>query len=156
MASPGNSPAHTLQGASRTTGGLLRGHALGNTANLADFHDIEPISFMPVQPAPGRVRVYQSRDATKPAMTLRHEVTSTLHPVLSTLAGRYSPVRSKYFFFFKYQHQIPTSIQRTTNVFLCLRTMIGLSRADIVLPSKITLHWHGRSIMVKICYHFLL
>lgn len=103
MASPDNSPVRNLRGASRTTGGVLRGHAQGNTGNLADFNDtpLEPISFMPVDMS-GCVRVYQSRnevDTGKPSMVFHHEVTPTIGPVLTTLADLYSPIKSEYVYF---------------------------------------------------------
>ena len=37
----GSPPPNNLQGASRVTGGVICGHALGNVSNLADSSDLE-------------------------------------------------------------------------------------------------------------------
>jgi hypothetical protein len=94
MASPPDSPSY-LQGASHTTGGILRGRALGNVYNLAD-----EISF-DQQPGPvmGKVHIYTSLENpgdSNPHMSLKHEVTGTLAPVLEKLGTQYSPVKSMY------------------------------------------------------------
>ena len=81
-----------MQGASRTTGGVLRGQAQGNVFNHADGSDVFDMG-----PRRGKVHVYTSlRDPAlhKPDMTLAAEVTSTLKPVLKALARSYSPVHS--------------------------------------------------------------
>jgi hypothetical protein len=94
MASPPASPPrNVLQGASRTTGGVLRGRALGNVFNHADGGDN-----IYVGPRKGKVLVYQSpKDPMnqKPDMSITSEVTPRLKPVLKSLARKYSPVRSK-------------------------------------------------------------
>ena len=89
MASPPISP----QGASRMTGGILRGRAHGNVFNHADGGDE-----IHVGPRKGKVFVYQSpRDpmAHKPDMSITSEVTPQLKPILKSLARRFSPVRSE-------------------------------------------------------------
>ena len=97
MASPPNSPSRGLQGASRVTGGLLRGRAHGNVFNFADA-----ITFKDTHhPATGKVHVYQTHsepDTTPPYMSFKHNVTADLAPVLEKLAIQYSPIRSKFFF----------------------------------------------------------
>ena len=94
MVSPPVSPPRiALQGASRMTGGVLRGRAYGNIFNHADGEDE-----IRLEPRKGKVLVYHlPRDPTihKPDMSITSEVTSQLKPVLTTLARKYSPVRSK-------------------------------------------------------------
>ena len=45
----------------------------------------------------GKVLLYTSRDLdASPAMTISHDTVSRLPPVLQKLAGRFSPIRSKF------------------------------------------------------------
>ena len=79
----------------RTTDGVFCGRARGNVFNHADDMDamLEPGL------RKGRVHVYTSHcdpEAHKPDMSLTSEVSSTLKPILHTLARNYSPVRSKH------------------------------------------------------------
>jgi len=96
MASPPATPSASrdaLQGASRMTGGILRGRALGNVFNHADGEDE-----IQVVPRKGKVFIYQSPQdpmAHKPDMSIVSEVTPQLKPILKTLARKYSPVRSE-------------------------------------------------------------
>lgn len=92
---PSRSLTPDLQGASRTTGGILRGHARGNTFNIADAdetaaHQLQPEYY-------GRVLVYESKAAdAKPVFTIKHHVTPHLKPVLIELGRKHSPIRSKF------------------------------------------------------------
>jgi len=88
------SPAVDLQGASRTTGGILRGRAQGNVFNNADA---ELALDYGLERRVGRVQVYTAyADPTtvKPDMELKHEVTPKLTKVLKVLSRKYSPIRS--------------------------------------------------------------
>ena len=59
MISPPTSPSRNLQGASRTSGGFIRGRALGNVFNLADASDLQmDLDFTLV--VPGKVYIYES------------------------------------------------------------------------------------------------
>jgi hypothetical protein len=88
-----------LYGSSRTTGGLFRGHALGNTLNTADFNDLEDV-FHPVL---GRVLVYSSKEDPanlsiqnmKPSAFIKHNVTPSIKPVLTKVAEKFSPIKSE-------------------------------------------------------------
>ena len=61
MASPPNSPPHhSLQGASRTTGGVLRGRAHGNIFNHADPGDV----MTGLGPRKGKVHIYIPKGPT--------------------------------------------------------------------------------------------
>ncbi|KAF8229151.1 hypothetical protein L208DRAFT_1288055, partial [Tricholoma matsutake] len=95
MASPPGTPSrHELQGASRITGGILRGHAQGNVYNIADRIEYEG----DISPTTGKVFVFWSHgnpDTSEPYMTLSHHVTPTLGPVLKKLGIQYSPVSKK-------------------------------------------------------------
>lgn len=91
MASPPNSP-HNLQGASRTTGGIFRGRALGNVFNHADAFDIMDYGKLDQK---GIVQVYTSHTDSKPLMTMKHTMTTTLAPILKSLSRCYSPVSSE-------------------------------------------------------------
>ena len=87
-------PSLDLGGASRVTGGILRGRALGNVFNHADADELLRFNLAPRK---GRVQVYMSRvdpTVTKPDMSLKHEVTPRLKPILKALARGYSPIRS--------------------------------------------------------------
>jgi hypothetical protein len=92
-----NSGEPELQGASRTMGGILRGHALGNVLNLADADPFGPSSVM--HNSKGTVFVYLSQNGNrgnlnemKPDMTVNTIVTDTLGPVLNKVGGLYSPI----------------------------------------------------------------
>ena len=101
MQSPPASPSQQhrnsmidLQGASRVTGGILRGQAQGNVFNNADA-DLMPVPGL--EHRIGRVQVYTAHadpNIVKADMELTHEVIPKLTPVLKTLACKYSPVRS--------------------------------------------------------------
>ena len=87
-----------LQGASRMTGGILRGRAHGNYFNFADAQ-AEPVTQDSVM---GKVHIYRTHvdpRTTQPYMSINHEVTGNLAPVLTNLVTRYSPAKSKYFDF---------------------------------------------------------
>jgi hypothetical protein len=77
------------------TGGILRGRAQGNVFNFADA----TTELQNQDSAMGKVYVYTTHGdphTSKPYMTMKHEVTTDLAPVLEDLATRYSPVRSKF------------------------------------------------------------
>ena len=98
MSSPPNSPPN-LYGSSRMTGGVLRGHALGNVSNAADFPDVPNV----LQPIPGKVFIYTSNQNPanltiqdmKPSIFIKHNVTPLIQPVLSKVADKFSPIQSK-------------------------------------------------------------
>jgi len=96
MASPPTSPSRVdLQGASRMTGGILRGRAQGNVYNIADAMPDDAIFTGPVK---GNVHIYNvhgNPDSMEPYMLVKHDVTPNIGPVLKKLAAQYSPVRSK-------------------------------------------------------------
>ena len=95
MASLPTSPPHKLQGASCTTGGVIRGRAYGNVFNLADSHDLETDAAASVM---GKVHLYDScvdPTTTKPKSAFKLKVTTSLGVVLSKLAEKDSPVRRK-------------------------------------------------------------
>lgn len=107
------SPLDTnLQGASRISGGLFRGKAVGNAGNNADYglfcqflllfllshywSDV-PMDLdddLPVKVS-GKVLLYVNRDAEEPLMAIRQEVTPDLSTILQGLSVYYSPVKSK-------------------------------------------------------------
>lgn len=99
MLSPSHSPSYKipLHGASRTSAGLFRGKALGNILQHADSDD--PFLEPPVQSAQGTVHLYLSHpltvdpEVTPPDMTITHEVTYGLKPVLEGISRRQSPIR---------------------------------------------------------------
>ena len=101
MHSPQNSPPR-LYGASRTTGGIIRGRAFGNTVNAADICDEVTETLFPV---PSKVLVFSSADdpanlnveQMKPTLFIKHLVTPTIQPVLSKISGRFSPIQSQTF-----------------------------------------------------------
>ena len=88
-----------LYGSSRTTGGILRGNTLGNTMNTADFDDIVDV----LHPISGKVLVYSSNQdpanlsiqTMKPSTFIKHNITSSIQPVLKKVAEKYSPIQSE-------------------------------------------------------------
>ncbi|KAF8890219.1 hypothetical protein BD779DRAFT_1438654 [Infundibulicybe gibba] len=83
-----------LYGSSRTTGGILRGRALGNAPNYADYPDIG---------SAGRVLVYVSKanpaevdpGTTRVTTTIRHPTTKTIGPVIRELHRRFTPIQTE-------------------------------------------------------------
>ena len=99
MRSPPSSPSEGLQGALRITGGTIRGRARGNVFNFADGPDMF-CDEVGGRPKVGKVLLYTSMgdpETTKPAMSLKHEVSPTLAPVLAKLAKRYTRINSMFF-----------------------------------------------------------
>jgi hypothetical protein len=79
-----------LGGASCTSGGILRGNALGNVLNFGDAQDLQ----LDPSPVPGTVRIYTNGGniSSKPTMVMKTPAFSTLGPVLRKLQRKYSPV----------------------------------------------------------------
>jgi hypothetical protein len=99
MRSLPSSPSQGLQGASRIIGGTIRGRAHGNVFNFADGPDIF-CNEVDVRWNVGKVLLYTSMgdpETMKPAMSLKHEVSATLGPVLAKLAKRYMRINSAFF-----------------------------------------------------------
>lgn len=93
--STSGSPEPALQGASRTTGGLIRGKAIGNHYNfgdkLASDMDFEDAN----KPVHGKVLLYTNRakDAD-PDMSIKLEVHNELGSILDSVAKKYSPIKN--------------------------------------------------------------
>lgn len=95
------SPSHDVSpvsgdfhGASRASGGIFRGRALGNTPNWADSKqsNAHNASSKPK----GKVLLYTNRDQdAPPAMMIMHETVAQLPPILEKLSCKFSPIRSK-------------------------------------------------------------
>jgi len=89
--------SQSLQGASRTSGGILRGRAIGNVFNQADASDIHGGLY----PVKGSVHVYKGCvDPTqnKPNMVVKADVTPNLVDVVKKMARSYSPVREHHLY----------------------------------------------------------
>jgi hypothetical protein len=88
-----------LQGASCITGGTFRGHAHGNVFNFAD----EPDTFCgegEIRPKMGKVLLYTALgdpETTKPTMSLKHNISPTLAPILTKLALQYTKIDGMFF-----------------------------------------------------------
>ena len=99
MKSPPVSPRQNLQGSSCTTGGIIRGRALGNAYNHADTSDLQLELDLSLA-IPGKVYLYDviadssSFDlaTVRPSRILKIDASPTLAPVLTKLACKYSPV----------------------------------------------------------------
>lgn len=95
MHSPPHSPPP--YGSSRSTGGILRGRAVGNALNAADYQHQSKDIFHLVM---GKVLVYGSMDHPanlsvhnmKPMLFVKHQVTSSIQPILTRVAAKYSPI----------------------------------------------------------------
>jgi hypothetical protein len=81
-------------------GGILRGHATGNVVNMAGELESQTLNHSNSN-LTGNVLLYRSCKAASPAMTMRHQVTPELEPILSSLGGRYSPIESKFLLNFR-------------------------------------------------------
>jgi len=46
----------------------------------------------------GKVLLYTNRDSVEPFMTMKREVTPALPDILQELSGRYSPIKSMFYF----------------------------------------------------------
>jgi hypothetical protein len=137
MTSPVYSPSLGLQGASRITGGIFRGRAEGNVFNFADAPHIPPPP-EEYQPSMGKVLVYVCSDdpnipkpnpsTTKPTMSLSHQVTETIAPILVKLERKYSATQSTIVF------PLPLKVLLTQNPqlneYMSMRTMIGMSKVN--------------------------
>ena len=108
MASPPTSPSRNLQGASRITGGIIRGHAHENVFNFADSHDLEVNAAASVM---GKVLLYDScvdPATTKPKSAFKLRITTSLGVVLSKLAEKDSPVRRKLLIYYCLEYVLKT------------------------------------------------
>ena len=98
MDSPPTSQPHP-HGSSRMTGGIFRGHALGNALNTADFNDALDV----LHPILGKVLVYSSNQDPanlsiqdmKHSAFIKHNVTPSIKPIPTKVAEKYSPVLSE-------------------------------------------------------------
>lgn len=89
-------------GSSRSTGGILRGRALGNAFNIGDPIDNVPQDVTPL--ARGRINVTIVQqpppdiviDNPTSHLNVKSPCYDTLGPLLKKIAKSYSPVRSKY------------------------------------------------------------
>jgi hypothetical protein len=100
MQSPPSSSSQGLQGASRIIGRTTRGHAHGNVFNFADGPDLFGDE-MGVRLKVGKVLLYTSMDdpeTMKPAMSLKHEVSPKLAPILAKLAKQYTRIHSAFLY----------------------------------------------------------
>jgi hypothetical protein len=79
-------------GASRATGGVHRGRALGNNPNWADVK--QRTAHDAFSKPNGKVLLYTSRDQdAHPAMMMMHETVAQLPPILEKLSRKFSPIR---------------------------------------------------------------
>ena len=93
-----------LQGASRISGGILRGRAHGNVFNFADVTDVLKQDPDYRMASKGKVYIYSSSsnptalspEMMKPMATVKVITSETIAPMLQQVTHRFSPVRSKY------------------------------------------------------------
>ena len=100
MQSPPQSP-QSAEGSSCTTGGIIRGHAIGNVYNHGDQYDFPKIEtttsvkgtvFIYSSPEnPSKLNTQNLRPMTKTLVPLN----TNLGPVLKKIAEDYSPIQSK-------------------------------------------------------------
>ena len=87
------SPSPAPQGASRTEGGRFRGRANGNVLSFGDAPAVDALC-----PLMGRVVLYDSRASNaEPVFAVKQPVAPDLKLVLSSLALKFSPIRSESF-----------------------------------------------------------
>src|SRR6267378_1490074 len=100
LTSTQNSPPK-LHGASRTSGGIFRGHATGNVLNAADFLNTDNDEY--IGPVRGQINIYLSEDdparlspdslTAYARLSYDYAAKTPIAPVLERVARRYSPVR---------------------------------------------------------------
>ncbi|KAF8815001.1 hypothetical protein BYT27DRAFT_7078401, partial [Phlegmacium glaucopus] len=81
-------------------------HVLGNMFNAADYQGQSQDIFHPIM---GKVLVYASNeDPTnlslhnmKPRLFIKHQVTSSIEPVLTWVADKYSPIQKSHLYTFE-------------------------------------------------------
>jgi len=90
------SQVEDLQGASRTTGGFIRGKATGGHFKWGDASQFVDHG-SELQSAPlGKVLLYASRDEdANPHLSINTQTVNQLPPILKKLSAKYSPIRSK-------------------------------------------------------------
>jgi hypothetical protein len=91
------------EGASRATGGFMRGNATGNLFSIADASDLDVLD-AGIQ-AKGLIKVYKAlvdTTSVKPFMVVKSGVEPSLVPILKKLSRSYSPVSSKLLHHFKF------------------------------------------------------
>jgi len=106
-------------GSSRSTGGILRGHAVGNSFNIGDSiydvpQEVRPLSngcinITIVQQPPSDVVI----DNATSHLNVKSPCFETLGPLLKKVAKSYSPVRSKCLIIYKYAKHNKASSQIT-------------------------------------------
>ncbi|KAG6904146.1 hypothetical protein DXG01_012275, partial [Tephrocybe rancida] len=107
MASPPGSP-NQLQGASRTSGGISRGRAIGNVFNYGDLKDSLPLMLGPVK---GKIYLFISKadpatinpSRTSPSMTFKQIVSASLTSILTKMVQSYSPIKTSNHCIFVYE-----------------------------------------------------
>ena len=114
-------PAH---GSSCSTGGILRGRAIGNSFNIGDSiydapQEVRPLSngrinITIVQQPPSDIVI---NNATS-HLNVKSPCFETLGPLLKKVAKSYSPVRSKCLIIYKYTKYNKVSSQITIIVFI--------------------------------------
>ena len=88
-------------GSSHNSGGLFRGHAVGNSLNAADYSNCNNSNY--IGPVPGHILLYLSQD--DPASVIPESLTPyarlsydyspkmPIAPMLEKIARKYSPVQ---------------------------------------------------------------
>jgi hypothetical protein len=88
-----HSPSPAPQGASCTEGGRFRGRANGNAFSFGDTPAVDALC-----PLMGRVVLYDSHASNaEPVFAVKQPVAPDLKSVLSSLASKFSPIRSEFF-----------------------------------------------------------
>jgi hypothetical protein len=82
----------TLEGASRTVGGTIRGRAIGNVYSHADGSEI---LHQGLKQPKGKVLIYHDPSQAQPSMTFKTDVGPRLAPIIKSFSRKYSPVSSK-------------------------------------------------------------
>ena len=97
----------------------------------------------------GKVLLYTSRDlGASPAMTVKHDTVSRLPPVLQKLAGKFSPLRSK-FVHNGHCDTVLSTLQRWTVAYMYLKTRCGLPRVGFLKPSMMMILLHGMYLLME-------
>jgi hypothetical protein len=85
--------ANEFNGASRTTGGIFRGKAVGNALDMADFNmELESV---PALTDTGKVLLFTSHEKDAEPMSMKFRANEPLSSVLSGLGKLYSPIKHR-------------------------------------------------------------
>jgi hypothetical protein len=139
-----------LQGASRTSGGVSRGRALGNIFNFADVKEVLTQHPNHGTVSKGRVYVYLSSsnptslnpETMNPMATVKVTTSPTIAPILQQVTRRFSPVRSKYTSFIMLEYYLAIVLENNRHIYVLENSVWDLKgRYNMAIEDDDDLDW---------------